>query len=136
MQDTNSGDVARPHILICDDDAGFSAELAEGLSARGYAATAFLSMPALRATLLAPTTLVLDICMPAPDGFEILAMLARHPRKAQFRIILVSGWNERVLGMAAALCHAHALTLLGTLSKPVSVRALCDLLEADQDAWD
>lgn len=126
----------RPHVLICDDDAGFSAELAEALTARGYAATAFLSMSALRTTLLTPTMLVLDICMPEPDGFEILALLARHPRKAQFRIVLVSGWNDRVLGMAATLCRVHDLTLLGTFNKPVSIRALCAVLESDSDSGD
>jgi FixJ family two-component response regulator len=127
---------AAPHVLICDDDRQFSAEFVEALTARGFAATAFLSMSALRTALLTPTTLILDICMPEPDGIEILNMLARHEHKARFKIVLVSGWDERILGMAASLCHVHGLKLLGTFSKPVSVRALCDLLQADADEWD
>ncbi|HEY5347695.1 MAG TPA: response regulator, partial [Rhizomicrobium sp.] len=104
----------------------------EALTARGWAATAFLSMSAL----LTPTILVLDICMPEPDGIEILNMLSRHEHKERFKIVLVSGWDERVMGMAASLCRVYGLRLLGTFSKPVSVRALCDLLQADADEWD
>ena len=126
---------AAPHVLICDDDRQFSAEFAEALTARGFTATAFLGMSALRTQLLTPTTLILDICMPEPDGIEILHMLSHHAHKEQFRIVLVSGWDERVMGMAASLCRVYGLRLLGSFSKPVSVRALCELLEADAEEW-
>ena len=127
---------AGPSVLICDDDPIFSAEFSEALAARGFSPTAFLGLSALRTQILTPTILILDICMPEPDGIEILKLLARHERRADFSIVLISGWDERILGMAAALCRLQGLRLLGTFQKPVAINDLCTLLEADSAQWD
>ena len=37
-------------------------------------------------------------------------------------IVLISGWDERMLESAAKLCEAHGLELLGTFQKPVKVK--------------
>jgi CheY-like chemotaxis protein len=120
---------AKPQILICDDDAAFSSELIEALRSRGFSATALLSLSAIRAAILAPSVILLDICMPEPDGIEIINMLAAHERRDYFKIILISGWDERMLEAAAKLCESHSLQLLGTLQKPVKIKPLCELLE-------
>ena len=125
-----------PHVLVCDDDPAFSAEFSEALAARGFSTTAFLGLSALRTQLLTPTILILDICMPEPDGIEILKFLARHERKDDFSIVLVSGWDARILNMAAALCRLQGLRLLGTFQKPIDINDLCALLEADSAQWD
>lgn len=128
--------IAGPHVLICDDDSVFAAEFSEALAARGFSPTAFLGLSALRTQLLTPTILILDICMPEPDGIEILNLLARHERRGDFSIVLMSGWDARILSMAAALCRFQGLRLLGTFQKPVAVNDLCALLEADCAQWD
>jgi CheY-like chemotaxis protein len=119
----------KPEILICDDDAAFSSELIEALHIRGFAATALLSLSAIRAAILAPSVLLLDICMPEPDGIEIINMLSRHERRDYFKIVLISGSDERMLAAAAKLCEYYQLDLLGTFQKPVTIKPLCELLE-------
>lgn len=124
----------KPQILICDDDAAFSAELIEALALRGYRASALLSLSAIRAAIVAPNFLLLDVCMPEPDGIEILKMLAGHERRDHFRIVMISGGDERLLNAAGVFCETHGLALLGTLRKPILVNALCDLI-AEASEW-
>ena len=118
----------KPQILICDDDREFSAELIEALQLRGYTASALLSLSAIRAAILAPNILLLDVCMPEPDGFEILGMLARHDRRHHFKIVMISGGEEHLLNTAGKFCELNGLKLLGTMRKPIEIRALCDLI--------
>ncbi len=130
MQDASAQTVtdSRPQVLICDDDAEFSAELVEALEARGYSATALRTVSAARAAMLSPSILLLDLCMPDRDGVEILTMLAEHPRRDCFKVILISGMSEQTLSAAAMLCEVRGLELLGKLRKPVNLRALCAML--------
>jgi len=124
---------SRPQVLICDDDTAFSAELIEALHMRGYVASALLTLTAIRAAIVAPKILLLDVCMPQPDGFEILKMLAAHDRKEHFRIIMISGSDEHLLNAAGTFCESHGLALVGTMRKPIAVRTLCDLIESALD---
>jgi PleD family two-component response regulator len=124
---------SRPQVLICDDDAAFSAELIEALQLRGYGASALLTLTAIRAAIVAPKILLLDVCMPQPDGFEILKMLAAHQRKEHFRIVMISGGNENLLAAAGKFCESNGLALVGTMHKPIAVRELCDLIESTLD---
>lgn len=121
---------AKPQVLICDDDAAFSAELIESLQLRGYTATALLTLSAIRAAIVAPDFLLLDVCMPEPDGFEILKMLAEHERKDHFKIVMISGSDETMLAAAGNFCKVHGLNLLGTMRKPIRIKALCDLIDS------
>lgn len=120
----------KPQILICDDDTIFSAELIEALHMRGYAASALLSLTAIRAAIVAPQLLLLDVCMPQPDGFEILKMLADHERKEHFRIVMISGGDDNLLEAAGRFCETNGLVFMGTMRKPIAVRELCDLIES------
>jgi DNA-binding response OmpR family regulator len=119
----------KPEILICDDDIEFSNELIEALAARGFQATALLTVSAMRAAILSPSILLLDLCMPDRDGIEILDILAKHERKSHFKIVLVSGWDERMLETAAKLCTLRGLELLGVFRKPIALQPLCALLD-------
>lgn len=130
IQTANSQVLAKPPVLICDDDVAFSAELIEALQLRGYTATALLTLSAIRAAMLAPNIILLDVCMPKPDGMEILQMLASHERRDHFKIVMISGGDEDLLATAGALCDMIGLNLLGTLRKPIVIRELCDLIDA------
>lgn len=121
--------VSKPHILICDDDTAFSSELIEALQLRGYTASALLTLSAIRAAIVAPKFLLLDVCMPEPDGIEILRMLADHERRDHFKIVMISGGDERVLEAAGKFCEINGLDLIGTMRKPIAVRELCDLID-------
>src|ERR1700744_1663691 len=120
---------SKPQILICDDDTVFSAELIEALTMRGYCASALLTLTAIRAAIVSPKFLLLDVCMPQPDGFEILTMLATHERKEHFRIVMISGGDESLLAAAGRFCESNGLAFIGTMRKPIAVRELCDLIE-------
>jgi PleD family two-component response regulator len=124
-----SPDPSKPEIVICDDDIAFSSELIEALQMRGFPATALLTMSAIRAAILRPSILLLDICMPEPDGFEILKMLSTHDRRDHFKIVMMSGSDETMLINAGMLCEDSGLYLLGTFRKPIKIRELCELLE-------
>lgn len=119
----------RPQILICDDDIEFSTEMVEALAARGFSATALLTVSAVRAAILSPSILLLDLCMPGRDGIEIIRLLAKHERKSYFKVVLMSGWDEATLDIAAKICETCGIELLGVFRKPVALRPLCALLE-------
>jgi CheY-like chemotaxis protein len=121
--------ISRPQILICDDDPVFSSELIEALRRKGFAATALLSMSAVRAAMLLPSIIVLDLCMPTMDGIEVMRMLGDHPRRDHFEIVLISGESEGMLEIAANFGKAHGVQVLGKFQKPVAIRPLCELLE-------
>jgi len=120
---------SRPQILICDDDPVFSSELIEALHVRGFAATALLTMSAVRAAILSPSIIILDLCMPGMDGIEVMKMLGTHPRRDYFEIVLVSGESEEMLEVAKHWSEVCGVQLLGKFRKPVMIRPLCDLLE-------
>lgn len=124
---------SKPQILICDDDAAFSAELIEALQMRGYTASALLTLSAIRAAIVAPNFLLLDVCMPDPDGFEILKMLAEHERRDHFRIVMISGGDEHLLETAGKFCETNGLDLIGTMRKPIAIRELCELIDSVAD---
>jgi PleD family two-component response regulator len=124
----------KPQILICDDDTAFSAELIEALQMRGYTATALLTLSAIRAAIVAPDFLLLDVCMPEPDGIEILKMLASHERREHFRIVMISGGDDNLLNVAGKFCELNGLNLIGVMRKPIVMKELCDLIDS-QAYW-
>lgn len=129
MQNQERATRAKPQILICDDDIEFSGELVEALEAHGFAATQLLTVSAVRAAILSPSILLLDLCMPGRDGIEILRLLSRHERKTHFKVVLMSGWDAETLDTAAKLCESWGIELLGVFRKPVAMQPLCALLE-------
>jgi PleD family two-component response regulator len=124
---------SKPQILICDDDITFSSELVEVLTNCGYCASALLTLTSIRAAIVSPKLLLLDVCMPQPDGFEILQMLAAHERKEHFRIVMISGGDDSLLAAAGRFCESNGLAFVGTMRKPIVLRELCDLIEAAYD---
>ena len=72
--------------------------------------------------------LVCDLNMPEMDGARLLAHVAALPARPS--IILFSGEDPRILETARQFAEAKALTILGTLSKPVTHGGIFPLLEA------
>jgi len=107
-------------ILLVDDDRYVVRYLKKALEQAGYDVSATTSgKQALVLMEEKPDLLILDLNMPAPDGFDLLRI--EHARFPYLRIIVISGYLEGALLEAAKVFGAVA-----TLQKPVSPTDLVD----------
>jgi CheY-like chemotaxis protein len=70
--------------------------------------------------------MVLDLCLPGFDGFEMLEHLFSCGSKT--RIILLSAMPMHILDMAAKLSQSKELNVVATLQKPIEISALMDVV--------
>lgn len=72
-----------------------------------------------------PSFIVLDICMPERDGFEVCAVLKTHPRTRDIPIVFVSGNDvvdensPRSLQMMGVIDYFHKPVSIETVIKQV-----------------
>ncbi|MBX3285214.1 MAG: response regulator [Actinobacteria bacterium] len=111
-------------VVIADDDDRFASVVVRALARAGFrCATAASGEDALRLVdELDPALVVLDVAMPAPDGFEVCRMLrSRHwPGR-----ILIATARSRVEDRQRAL----DLGADGFLTKPFPLAELLDVVE-------
>jgi two-component system alkaline phosphatase synthesis response regulator PhoP len=104
-----------PAILVIDDDPDIIALVDEALATRGYRVLASTGAAALHLAREArPATILLDLMMPDPDGYEVCRRLRGDPATAAIPIILMSG--DRPLGDVEG-----ALAVDDRLPKPFSL---------------
>ena len=84
--------MARPRILVVDDDEAFTLLAREFLTDAGYAVARRLrGGEALAAARAHPPALVLlDVRLPGLGGLAVLERLRRHPRTARVPVLLCS----------------------------------------------
>lgn len=118
-------------ILILDDDPFILKLLTRMLGKQGY--TAVIACDNGRDALAAidnadtrPDLVLLDLNMPDMDGIEFVRYLVEH--NYQGDLVLVSGEDERILKTAEKLVHAHQISMLGYLHKPVTADKLAGIL--------
>jgi CheY-like chemotaxis protein len=121
-------DSSQPHILVVDDDPEVSAVLGEILSGAGYSAglaeDASEAMAAATASdSTRPALMVLDLGLPGVSGLTFLAEL--RDRGYRLPVIVLAGSPDE-----DAHSRAKELEVLQVLAKPVSARALLEVVEA------
>lgn len=115
-------------LLVCDDEpqiGDFIRRIAEDLGYRVHFTAQAQGFPPLYRTV-DPDVVILDLVMPDTDGIELLRFLAREACRA--KIVLMSGFNPRMLDAAQLLGEAHSLHMAGVVAKPVRAAELRELL--------
>jgi EAL domain-containing protein (putative c-di-GMP-specific phosphodiesterase class I) len=111
-------------MLVIDDEPDICEFIREAASEWGFEAVSATRFAEVELAFRAfkPAMVILDLAMPDHDGVEILHFLARE--RCEAGIILVSGFDGRVLSATVRLGTGLGLRMLGTLSKPIEIEAL------------
>lgn len=111
-------------FLIVDDEPAIARFVQHVARDCGYDATVTGDANAFMDAVAShePDAVSLDLAMPSCDGIELLRFLATA--KCRAGILLISGFDERVLETAGELGTALGLRICGTLTKPVRAAEL------------
>ncbi len=120
--------MAQPRLLLIDDEPVLADFLANGAREAGFEPVVTAADQAFREEFLAhrPDMVALDLGMPGMDGIELLRFLADQQYAAP--VLIVSGFDRRVLESAFRLGEALGLSMAGPLEKPVRLEELEALL--------
>ena len=115
-----------PQLLLIDDEPALAEFVAMAADLCGYAPVIAEQDQQFRDKFLAsrPQMVALDLGMPGMDGVELLRFLAEQD--FQEPVLIISGFDRRVLDSAFRLGSALGLNMVGPLEKP----ARLDELEA------
>ncbi len=114
----------RPQLLVIDDEPALADFVAQVASECGFEPILTRDDRAFREAVLnkRPEMVALDLGMPGMDGVELLRFLAEEDSRAP--VLIISGFDRRVLESAFRLGEALGLTMIGPLEKPVRVHEL------------
>ncbi len=109
----------RPRLLIIDDEPALGEFLAAVARDGGWNVEVTASESRFRAAfeLQRPDLVALDLGMPGMDGVELLRFLAERDNRAP--VLIVSGFDRRVLESAFRLGEALGQAMAGPLEKPL-----------------
>lgn len=110
-----------PRLLVLEDDPGSGRLMGRIASSAGFAPRVTADVDAFQGDYEAepPAVIVLDLHLGVSDGVEQLRYLAaRHYRGA---LILISGFDSRVLASAHELAVRLGLLVAGSFNKPIEM---------------
>ena len=118
----------QPRLLVVDDEPVLAGFVATAARESGYDPVLTSDDEGFRGEFLAnrPDVVVLDLGMPGMDGIELLRFLAEQ--SFQSPVLIISGFDRRVLESSFRLGEALGLTMVGPLGKPVRLEELEALL--------
>jgi len=119
----------QPRLLVIDDEPALAEFVAQVANDCGYVTTLTSDDHSFRRAVQSerPDMVALDLGMPGMDGIELLRFLADEDSRAP--VLIISGFDRRVLESAFRLGQALGLKMIGPLEKPVRVEELERLLE-------
>jgi two-component system, OmpR family, response regulator len=118
----------QPRLLLIDDEPALAEFLATAAEDSGFEPVIAESDEEFRGAFLSnrPDMVALDLGMPGMDGVELIRFLADEDYDAP--VLIVSGFDRRVLESAFRLGEALGLTMVGPVEKPVRFEVLQDML--------
>jgi len=118
----------QPRLLLIDDEPALADFLASAATESGFRPAITGDDEEFRQAFLAdrPDMVALDLGMPGMDGVELIRFLADQDYEAP--VLIVSGFDRRVLESAFRLGEALGLTMVGPVEKPVRFEVLEDVL--------
>jgi DNA-binding response OmpR family regulator len=121
-------EMTRPRLLVIDDEPALAEFVAQVAGDCGFDATLTANDRDFRDQFVTnrPDLVALDLGMPGMDGVELLRFLAAENHTAP--VLIISGFDRRVLESAFRLGEALGLTMIGPLEKPVRADELERLL--------
>jgi DNA-binding response OmpR family regulator len=116
--------MSQPRLLLIDDEPALAQFLATAAEDCGFQPIITSRDEDFRGKFMAnqPDMVALDLGMPGMDGVELLRFLAEQDFKSP--VLIVSGFDRRVLESAFRLGEALGLTMVGPLEKPVRLEEL------------
>jgi len=120
--------MAQPRLLLIDDEPTLAEFLADAARESGFDPVITSEDEDFRAAFREqrPEMVALDLGMPGMDGVELIRFLADE--KFEAPVLIVSGFDRRVLETAFRLGEALGLTMVGPVEKPVRFEVLEETL--------
>lgn len=120
--------MTQPRLLLIDDEPVLADFIADAARGCGFDPVVATDDGQFRDEFIAdrPNMVVLDLGMPGMDGVELLRFLAAQ--EYQSPVLIVSGFDRRVLDSAFRLGEALGLSMAGPLEKPVRLERLEEML--------
>ena len=117
----------QPRLLLIDDEPALAEYLANAARTSGFEPIVTQRDDEFREVFLAekPEMVALDLGMPV-DGVELTRFLADQDYRGP--VLIVSGFDRRVLESAFRLGEALGLKMAGPIEKPVRLDVLEELL--------
>ena len=116
--------IEQPRLLLVDDEPVLADFIASAARECGFDPILTANDEQFREQFLGhrPDMVALDLGMPGMDGVELLRFLAGEHYGSP--VLIISGFDRRVLESAFRLGEALGLTMVGPLEKPVRLEAL------------
>ena len=116
--------MTQPRLLLIDDEPALADFLARAAEESGFEPVVTAHDEEFREAFLAsrPEMVAVDLGMPGMDGVELLRFLADQEYRSP--VLIVSGFDRRVLDSAFRLGEALGLSMAGPVEKPVRFEVL------------
>jgi CheY-like chemotaxis protein len=114
----------KPRLLVIDDEPALAEFVAAVADECGFEPIIAGNYEAFHDAVRRnrPDMVALDLGMPGMDGVQLLRFLAQEDSRAP--VLIISGFDRRVLESAFRLGEALGLSMLGPLEKPVRFKDL------------
>ena len=121
--------MTRPRLLLIDDEPALAGYVASAAEIVGFTPVETARDEDFQNEFDSqkPEMVALDLGMPGMDGVELLRFLA--DRRFDGPVLIISGFDRRILESAFRLGEALGLKMVGPLEKPARLDALEAILK-------